>query len=1485
MYTSGSTGAPKGVVVSHRAVMGLAADRCWGAGSRGRVLVHSPQAFDASTYEVWVPLLAGGQLVVAPAGDLDIGGLGRLIEAAGVTGLWLTAGLFALVAHEFPGCLAGAGEVWTGGDVVSAQAARRVLEHGPATVVVDGYGPTEATTFATCHALRWAGEVPDTVPIGRPLDNTRVYLLDQWLGLAAPGVTGELYIAGAGLARGYLRRAALTGERFVACPFEDGQRMYRTGDLARWTPEGTLVFAGRADEQVKIRGFRVEAGEIEAALAAHPAVAQAVVLARDGQPGTRRLIAYVVPSAGGPAADSVVDGAVLREYLAGLLPDYMVPAAVVGLDALPVTVNGKLDRAALPAPDFAGLAGAQEPASPAEETLCALFAVVLGLESVGAGDSFFELGGDSIMSMQLVASARRAGLLITPRQVFERKTPAGLAAAAGRVPAPGERRADVAGTGVAPATPVMCWLADLGGPADRFSQWVVAVVPPGLGLSRLAGAVQAVAGRHDVLRARLEQPAGQPWQLTIREPGTVSAAGWVRRVDAAGLDGDGLAGEAARQGREAAGRLDPTAGVMVQVVWLDRGPEVTGRLVVVVHHLVVDGVSWRILVPDLAAAWRAIAAGTVPALQPVPASFRGWALWLAGRAGDPAVTAELSAWAAIVDGGDPPLADRALDPGIDTAATVRQIAAQVPAGVTGALLTTVPAAFHGGVNDVLLAALAVAVAAWRARRGQPSASVLVDVESHGRHPGEGGIDLSRTVGWFTSIYPVRLHPGAAGLAEVAAGGDAAGRAVQRVKEQLRAVPGDGLGYGLLRYLNPGTGPALAVWAVPQIGFNYLGRFAAAGHDGSPSSGSGSAGGDQAGAAGAGDWLMTGGLGGDADERMPAGHVLEAVVITRDLPGGPLMTVRLSWPGTLLAEDEVRQLARDWVKALAGIAAHAAGPGAGGHTPSDFPLVTLEQEHVAELEAVVPGLAEVWPLSPLQQGLLFHALYDRQGPDVYTIQLAYDLDGAPDAGALRAAGQALLARHANLRACFRQPAGSAEPVQVIPREAALPWREEDLSGPGEPDAEAAERLADAERGRRFDVAAPPLLRFLLIRLGPERHRLVITAHHLLLDGWSVPVLARELFAVYAAGGDAGVLSPVTPYREFLAWLAAQDKESARAAWAGELAGLDEPTLVASAEAGRVPVMPGRVITDLAAELTGALAERARGAGVTLNTVLQGAWGLLVGLLAGREDVVFGTTVAGRPAELPGVESMLGLFINTVPVRVRLDPGVTVAEMLAALQDRQSALLAHHYLGLAEIQRAGGPGAVFDTLMLYENYPIPGNAAGEGSGLKVTRTVARDATNYPLMLVVQPGSRLRLRLDYRPDLVTRETAEAVAGRLVRVLGQVAADPGCGSARWICWMRRSGGGCWGSGTIRRRRCRIGRWRGCSRRGRGGCRMRWRSCAGRRCGPTGGWRSGRAGWRGIWRGWGRVLRLWWRWRWSGRRFWWRCCWGWRGRGRRICR
>ncbi|MET9183049.1 amino acid adenylation domain-containing protein [Kitasatospora aureofaciens] len=420
MYTSGSTGRPKGVGVTHRDVVALATDSRFAGEAFARVLVHSPHSFDASTFELWAPLLGGGRAVVAPAGEVTASTLRRTVAEHGVTALWLTAGLFALVAEEEPGCLRGVAQVWTGGDVVSPVAVGQVLAACPGTVVVNGYGPTETTTFAATHAVT---DVPSgALPIGRPLDDMRAYVLDAGLRPVPAGCIGELYLAGAGVARGYAQRPGLTAERFVADPFaSDGARMYRTGDLARWSAGGLLEYAGRADTQVKLRGFRIEPGEIEAALAAHPAVGRAAVVVREDTPGVKRLVGYLVPA-------GELDTVGLRDHLAARLPEYMVPSALVVLDELPLTGNGKLDRRALPAPE-APVGSGREPSTPQEEVLATLFAEVLGLPRVGVDDSFFELGGHSLLATRLVGRIRASlGEELALRDLFEAPSVAALAA-------------------------------------------------------------------------------------------------------------------------------------------------------------------------------------------------------------------------------------------------------------------------------------------------------------------------------------------------------------------------------------------------------------------------------------------------------------------------------------------------------------------------------------------------------------------------------------------------------------------------------------------------------------------------------------------------------------------------------------------------------------------------------------------------------------------------------------------------------------------------------------------------------------------------------------------------------------------------------------------------------------------------------------------------------------------------------------------------
>ncbi|MFE7812481.1 condensation domain-containing protein, partial [Streptomyces sp. NPDC057433] len=421
-----------------------------------------------------------------------------------------------------------------------------------------------------------------------------------------------------------------------------------------------------------------------------------------------------------------------------------------------------------------------------------------------------------------------------------------------------------------------------------------------------------------------------------------------------------------------------------------------------------------------------------------------------------------------------------------------------------------------------------------------------------------------------------------------------------------------------------------------------------------------------------------------------------------------------------------------------------------------------------------NIEDVLPLSPLQEGMLFHSVYDDAGPDVYTAQLRFDLVGDVDRDRLHAAATALLRRHANLRAAFVQRK-SGEWSQVIAATVRVPWRDEDVSGADDTEAAAAE-LAEAARWERFDLRRPPLLRFLLIRLGSGRYRLVLTNHHILWDGWSLPILLRELLVLYRQNGSDRGLPRVRPFKEFLRWLSARDRKESARLWREAMAGFEEPTLLAP-DRDRATRVPEQLSTAVDAATTRALAQCARDWGVTLNTVTQAAWALVLSSMIGRTDVAFGSTVSGRPADLPGVETMIGLFINTVPTRVVLEQRETLRELVTRVQKEQSRLVEHQHVGLADVQRWSGHGDLFDTALVFENYPVDSSGVAEDAadeGFRVVDADASDATHYPMSLIVAPRDELGLRLGYQPDVVSAADACATLDRLVRVLRQISTTP---------------------------------------------------------------------------------------------------------------
>jgi amino acid adenylation domain-containing protein/non-ribosomal peptide synthase protein (TIGR01720 family) len=905
IYTSGSTGKPKGTMVSHRSALNLAAalrEQIYTHLPRRplRVSLNAPLSFDASAQE-WLMLLYGDALHVIPQDmRLDGDALVRYVREQQLDvldcvpsqlKLLLGAGLLA-EGEWVPGA------VLPGGEAIDP-ATWAVLRQAPSTEFYNMYGPTECTVDSTIGWVRACGERPS---IGKPVSNARLYVLDGQGEPVPVGVPGELYIGGAGVSRGYLQRPELTAERFVPDPFsgEPGARLYRTGDRVRYLPDGNVEFLGRLDDQVKLRGYRIELGEIEAVLREQAGIRDAVVLVREDQPGHQRLVAYVVPEGQPPSI------AELRAQLGHTLPEYMVPSTYVFLEAFPLTPNAKVDRRALPAPEAARPDLESDyvaPRTPEEQIMAGIWAQVLGVEQVGVYDNFFELGGDSILSIQVVARANQAGLRISPRQVFQYPTVAALAAVAGKWPQVQAEQGVV--TGAVPLTPIQrhFFAQNLPNP-HHWNQAVLLEVREALDPDLLRRTVQHLMAHHDALRLRFHRTA-EGWQQTNADlDGRVPFS----LVDLSGVPEGEQQAAIEREATRLQSSLHLTEGPLWQVAYMRLGDGRPGRLLLVAHHLTIDGVSWRVLFEDLQTVYRQLQQGQPLALPLKTTSFRQWASRLEEYARRDALREQLRYWQSLGEGVYPLPVD--WPEGANTEASAEWVRGGLTEDETVALLRDVPAAYGTEINDALLTALAQA---FRERTGVPS--LLVDLEGHGRESLFDDVDLSRTVGWFTALYPVRLDLGMI---------EHPGEALKAIKEQLRGIPQRGLGYGLLRYLGDDRA-ALQALPQAQVSFNYLGQFEL----------------------GLNDALLAPARESAGPERDPAATRAYLLDISASVRGGRLQVDWL-YSRNQYRRETIEALAEGYLRALRELVAHCQSPEAGGYTASDFPEASLDQQELDEI---------------------------------------------------------------------------------------------------------------------------------------------------------------------------------------------------------------------------------------------------------------------------------------------------------------------------------------------------------------------------------------------------------------------------------------------------------------------------------------------------------------------------------------------------------
>jgi amino acid adenylation domain-containing protein/non-ribosomal peptide synthase protein (TIGR01720 family) len=1298
MHTSGSTGKPKGVVIPNRALANhaIAIAGRYELAPGDRVLNFASLAFDVAIEEIFPTLLAGATIVVRPPGDVPtITEFNSFLHQQRVTVVNLPASYWhEWVAEidrghvELPPHLR---LVVVGSERLLPASVSAWSQHvGSRVRLLNAYGTTETTITSTVYeAGTSASRDAGNVAIGKPLEGVRVYVVDSQMQLLPVGVPGEALIGGATIALGYLNQAAETAERFIPDPFQEspGARCYRTGDRMRWRPDGNLEFLGRLDEQIKIRGFRVEPGEIEAAVRRDPVVTDAAVVAHRVE-GRVLLAAFITPKE--------VDVEHLKSVLAERLPNYMVPSLFVPLGALPRTASGKIDRQGLPllvdgetsAPCIGRSANTR-----AELTLSRIWSEVLGVPNVGVNDNFFALGGDSILAIQVIARARREGLRLTVRQFLRHPTVSALAASAEEAGIALAEQGLVVGE--APLTPIQRWFVEQASPEPHHdNQAVLLELRERPNVHALEAAIGQLIEHHDALRLRLVDDDRQQF---VPPQGPVP---FERVTIDNGLHLEEVAASVQTS-------LDLTSGpVFRAVLFEDSGPQ--ARLLLCAHHLAVDGVSWRILLEDLATAYQSHSSGESAALPPKSTSFKRWAERLFEYAQSKQLHAEAERW----------LDDRFLaashaptDAGLEGDA--QSVVASLSPEETQTLLQAVSTAHSARIDDLLLAALAKALGALN------PGPWLVDVEGHGREELFDDVDLSRTVGWFTTAYPLVLELGADPM---------------MVREARRNLPHRGIDYGVLRYL-AGHSELNAIRS--DVCFNYLGQFDQTLSNGGPFKLAGEP------------------LHAFRSPRARRSHALEV----NALVSNGCFSVTFTHVEAQHSHAVVERLAAAFLDALRELAR-------------------------APLPARDPAIEDVYPLTAMQQGMLFHTLLD--SGSAYVEQMSWKFTRL-NVYAFQQAWDALIARHATLRSAMILQDG--QHLQAIHRDARPKWDLIDLRGfSSEEQRRRIEDILRADRAREFELDRAPLLRLSLLRTAEDEHIFFFSHHHILFDGWSMPLLLDELLVLYKATRD-GVsvqLPVVEPFRNYVDWLARRDPAEWRDFFREELGGFLGATRLPlpfdddTAEPGEIlDDNYARKMRELDSSASAALDAFARRHALTQATLFRAAWALVLARYSGETDVVFGSVTSGRPPDLPGSETMIGLFINTLPLRVRVPLDAQLLPWLAQLQELQFELLRHQHAPLAEISALTElpPGHhLFETILVYENYPLGGQLFERMESLGMSELRAWDKTNYPLTLAVSPGPHPVLQVVYDCRRYSALAIEKLLGHLTNVLGALPQKTEC-------------------------------------------------------------------------------------------------------------
>lgn len=1296
IYTSGTTGRPNGVAVEHRALVNLCQwhNRYYEVTPQDICTKYAGLGFDASVWEIFPPLLAGATLYIVEDNIRhSVIDLNSNLIRHGVTISFLPTQLGEqFMALENPVLK----KLLVGGDKL------RRLKEKTGYAIYNNYGPTENAVVSTACRV---DQAVDNIPIGKPIDNTFIYILSADGQHQPLGVPGELHIGGQSLARGYVLNENLTQKKFITGI--QGERLYRTGDMARWLPDGNIEFLGRCDMQIKIRGHRIEPEEIEKAILSCASVHDVAVVAKEGAGGTQYLCAYYT-------GDVEITKEHFDTSLSKCLPEYMIPQRYVMLGEMPVTSNGKTDRNLLVQREEAQVTSrSAAPDNDVQKNIANVWQEVLGVKPIGLDDNFFVLGGDSIMAMQIESRLMNYGYRWGNRGIFSNPT---VRLMAEQVSVGHSRSVVVPVSGAVPLTPIQA--AFFGNRAivkkHHYNQSVLLSLNNHVTLHTVQQVFEALVRHHDALRTTFTVRDGEVSQYNREE----SAANTVSVVEhVLGDEADvAVICELAQRS------MDLNEGPLIKVILFQLPSK--SAVTIMIHHLVVDAYSWRVLMEDIDLLLVQAAHDEPLTLAAKTDSFKRYAEKIRAYAREGGWEKEALYWSEVIEQHADNLftTESAFSHGIET------LVVGLSETETRQLLSTANRAYNTTANQLLISGLITAV-----HRATGSSHMRLWLEGHGREKIFDDLDVSRTVGWFTSMFPY--------AAEISDAQDIAAIIVD-TKDRMNRIPGKGVGYGMLRHL-------AARWAAPepakQITFNYLGQF------------------DR-----------------DLKQRSFAvssegcGHPMaiengtEGLLDIIGLVADQQLQLTLRFNPHRVASGDVSRLADHYTNALREILHHCAGIAEPVATPTDFLYSHLT---VAQLRALQSqhGVEDIYALSPVQEGMLFHSLLDAASPAYYQF-IRYDVTGTFSPTVLRLALQKLVQQHDALRTKFIYK-NLSRPAQVVlsQRNAEFTWFDlsEDTAG------EAALKLlaySEADKARGFDLENDALLRLCVAQLGPTHFRFIWTFHHIVMDGWCAALVSTGFHEAYHALENSLEIVPAPRFRRYMEWLGERDFAGSKDFWKQYFAGFENLTPIKLEALRRGDYSLAHETLVLDRKLTTALRECAAGQQVTLNSILQGIWSVILGRFNNTSDVVFGRIVSGRPAEVQDVGRIVGLFINTIPLRVDVNAHLSFIGMVKALQQDLKAVEPHQYFPLTEIQRQTGFGdGLIDHIFAFENYPL------ESSGHRAfTNVEVFEQTNYDFNIVVIPGQETQITFKYNADVFEFYFIESIRQSFITLIKQVVDAP---------------------------------------------------------------------------------------------------------------